>query len=616
MPDCYSPESLARTLASVDELAHAADAALDARAALIAAVPPERRFSAENLAMYLSLRAHDLRPLQRQLHALSLSSLGRMEPHVDATLRGVRFALQALRGEASSDRKPPAVGDRGDHLLTAHADDLLGPAPASRQTRVMVTLPGEASQRPELIADLLCHGMDVARINLAHDGPEVWTAMFDRVRAAAASSGRRCRVLADLPGPKLRIGAIEPGPEVVRVRPDRDALGIVTAPATVVFRDPGAAAPPDAAAPVVVPLRAPLACLAEVGDEFVVIDTRGRRRRFLVTAVDGPTCTAATERTAYLGTGCAVSLHRGITLANTEIGRMPALPGVVSLATGDILLVTRDDQPGRAARIAADGRYEPARIPCAMAAVFADARPDHRILFDDGRIAGLVLANGGDHLRVRITATPPGGGKLRAEKGINLPDTELRGGAGDAGDADTLDWIARHADLVGMSFVQRPEDVLQLQDELRRRGRADAGIVLKIETATAFERLPDLLFAGLRTPRLGVMVARGDLAVEVGYARLAEVQEEILWLCEAAHVPVVWATQVLDSMARTGVPSRAEVTDAAMGVQAECVMLNKGPHIVATVGFLGGVLERMQAHHAKKHSLLRQLRVARGPTTA
>ena len=71
-----------------------------------------------------------------------------------------------------------------------------------------------------------------------------------------------------------------------------------------------------------------------------------------------------------------------------------------------------------------------------------------------------------------------------------------------------------------------------------------------------------------------VMIARGDLAVEVGFTRLAELQEELLWLCEAAHVPVVWATQVLQSLAKTGFPTRAEVTDAAHAVRAECVMLN------------------------------------------
>jgi pyruvate kinase len=211
---------------------------------------------------------------------------------------------------------------------------------------------------------------------------------------------------------------------------------------------------------------------------------------------------------------------------------------------------------------------------------------------------------------VRITETPPRGGRLRAEKGINLPETDLHISALTEKDLGCLDWVAAHADVVGMSFVQRPADVLQLHAELDRRGRPDLGIVLKIETAKGFQRLPELLFAGLRSPPLGVMVARGDLAVEVGYARLAEVQEEILWVCEAAHVPVIWATQVLDSMAKSGVPSRAEVTDAAMGVRAECVMLNKGPFIVETARFLGGVLERMQEHHVKKRSMLRALRVA------
>jgi pyruvate kinase len=104
------------------------------------------------------------------------------------------------------------------------------------------------------------------------------------------------------------------------------------------------------------------------------------------------------------------------------------------------------------------------------------------------------------------------------------------------------------------------------------------------------------------------MIARGDLAVECGFERLAEVQEEILWACEAAHLPVIWATQVLETEARTGRPSRAEVTDAAMGVRADCVMLNKGPHIVQAMRSLDDILRRMQQHQAKKRSLLRALK--------
>ena len=92
------------------------------------------------------------------------------------------------------------------------------------------------------------------------------------------------------------------------------------------------------------------------------------------------------------------------------------------------------------------------------------------------------------------------------------------------------------------------------------------------------------------------MIARGDLAVEMGWERLAEVQEEILWLAEAAHVPVIWATQVLETLAKRGLPSRAE-----------CVMLNKGPYILEAIEALDDILSRMQAHQHKKRAMLRRL---------
>ena len=104
-----------------------------------------------------------------------------------------------------------------------------------------------------------------------------------------------------------------------------------------------------------------------------------------------------------------------------------------------------------------------------------------------------------------------------------------------------------------------------------------------------------------------VMIARGDLAVEIGFARLAEMQEEILWLCEAAQVPVIWATQVLESYLKTGVPSRGEMTDAAMAARAECVMLNKGPYLFEALAELDQLLDRMSQHMAKKTPQLRPL---------
>jgi pyruvate kinase len=243
--------------------------------------------------------------------------------------------------------------------------------------------------------------------------------------------------------------------------------------------------------------------------------------------------------------------------------------------------------------------------------VFADVRAGQAVWLDDGKIGGVVRAATADRLFVEITQAAPDGDWLGADKGINLPDTDLKLPALTPTDLEDLTFVAAHADLVGYSFVSSVEDVEALHRELTARGRPDLGVILKIETRRAFDRLPEILLAAMRGPAVGVMIARGDLAVETGFERLAEVQEEVLWVCEAAHVPVVWATQVLESLAKAGRPSRAEITDAAMGERAECVMLNKGPHTREAVRMLDGILRRMEAHQVKKTSRLRPLRVAR-----
>ena len=213
---------------------------------------------------------------------------------------------------------------------------------------------------------------------------------------------------------------------------------------------------------------------------------------------------------------------------------------------------------------------------------------------------------------VEIGSAREGGEKLAADKGINLPDTALDLPALTAQDLQDLDTVVATADLVGLSFCQSADDVRRLRAELAARGASTLGLMLKIETQRGFAALPSILLAAMEGPTAGVMIARGDLAVECGYERLAEVQEEMLWACEAAHLPVVWATQVLETLARTGRPSRAEITDAAMGERAECVMLNKGPHIMDAIRMLDDILRRMQEHQSKKRPLLRALRAWRG----
>ena len=147
------------------------------------------------------------------------------------------------------------------------------------------------------------------------------------------------------------------------------------------------------------------------------------------------------------------------------------------------------------------------------------------------------------------------------------------------------------ADRVGCSIIYPHDNQLQVDID----SESDYA-----RYVSAVKNLPEIILGTIGRHSLGIMIARGDLAVELGSARLAEIQEELLWLCEAAHVPVIWAKQVLESIAKKGTKSRAEFTDAAMAVRAECVMLNKGPYILDALEALLNVMTRMEEHQHKK----------------
>jgi pyruvate kinase len=156
-----------------------------------------------------------------------------------------------------------------------------------------------------------------------------------------------------------------------------------------------------------------------------------------------------------------------------------------------------------------------------------------------------------------------------------------------------------------LSFVHSSEDIRDPYKALVRAEHPDFGIIAKIETRNAIHNLSKILLAGLDVPKFGVLIARGDLAVEVGFENLALIQEDILCLCEAAHIPVILATQVLETLAKSGIPTRAEITDAAMGQRAECVMLNKGKHILEAVKILSVLLSSEETHFVKKRQIFR-----------
>ncbi len=445
--------------------------------------------SALNLAHYLAVRRHDLRPLQRQLMALGVSSLGRLEGRVLASLDAVAVALAALAGGEANPPRPPSERQffRGEERLQRHATEMFGPAGHGRSGRIMVTLATEDADDPKNIADLARRGAEVVRINCAHDGPKQWKRMVANTHAAVTDAGRRPRILMDIAGPKVRTA--------------------------------------------------------------YVMTPQDRSRVF----------------------------------------------------AGDTVLLSRQVQPAI--------EDVPFQMTCTAPEVLDRIGAGDRISIDDGKLHGVVVGPAHGGFLVRIERGKLGGVKLRSEKGLNFPTADLGLDPLTDKDREDLDFVVAHADLVGHSFVQTAEHVAALQEELARRTSdwRRLGLVGKIETPRAVRNLPEIIVQAAGHQPFAVMIARGDLAVEMGFERVAEMQEEIMWLCEAAHVPVIWATQVLEDLVKDGIPSRGEMTDAAMAGRAECVLLNKGPNVAAAVDVLARLLGRMSEHQIKKTPTLRAL---------
>jgi pyruvate kinase len=570
---------------------------------------------ARNLLHYVALRRHDLRGLQRDLAALGLSSLGRTEGHVRSSIGSVLRILTHLEGldhpwEADRAAGPSAL--EGQRLLDRHTQNLLGPPPEGRRVRIMVTMPPEAATDPHLVRRLLESGMNCLRINCAHDGPEAWSAMIRHLREAEAATGRACKVEMDLAGPKLRTGPVEPGPAVLKVRPQRDALGRVVQPALLWLTSLRHPEPAPAACQGRLLFAARWLARLQPGARVRFVDSRGAHRELRIRERAPGGCVGEIHSSSYLTPGLAFTLAapRGAAAATARLGPLPATAQTLLLRPGDTLQLTRELVPGRNGRRNRDGSRREAHLGVTLPEVLDYLKPGEPVWFDDGKIGGVIISAQPAGATVRITHARPEGDKLAAEKGINLPETDLRIPSLTPEDLAVLPFVAAHADIIGLSFVRSAEDVRDMRRELTRLGRPHLSLMLKIETSRGFENLPLILMEAMRGSPVGVMIARGDLAVECGFERLAEVQEEILWLAEAAFVPVVWATQVLETLAKTGRPSRSEITDAAMGERAECVMLNKGPFVAEAVRALDDILRRMEAHQEKKTARLRQLRVA------
>ena len=448
---------------------------------------------ASNLAAYIALRRENLTKLQSTLSGLGLSSLGRCEGHVEATLSAVAQAVDALAGQCTPQASPQRSGKtnhRFNNRLQTNTERLLGKAPQHRQARIMVTLPTVAASDARFVRDLVDHGMDIARINCAHDDATIWKAMIDNVRAAAKAAKRNCLIHMDLAGPKLRTGDMLATQGVLRLKPKRDDHGDTRAPAYFLFDASGESGGPGlrgasglAGYARVSVSREWLARL-QPGDVVEATDMRAKKRMLNVLERMGEAhMLACAADSVWLGEGVALKRLAGESRQRAcKVGAFEPTPEVLLVHVDDRILLSRDAAPGQT--LSGEGLESCiGRIPCAQPEVLDSLSVGERVFIDDGQIGAEVERLTTEGAVLRITRARPEGDKIRPGKGLNFPDSDLQLPALVDKDLIDLDFVAREADIVGYSFVQSAADMDRLSDELEARGAGGLGRIAKIETA-------------------------------------------------------------------------------------------------------------------------------------
>ncbi|KAA3638535.1 MAG: hypothetical protein DWQ02_05030 [Bacteroidetes bacterium] len=570
----------------------------------LAKVHPVYKKSALNLIHYLAFRSFDIIELQDELRNNGLPSLANVEPHVFNSLLSLKTILNFLRGKRIQENRKGIVSIiKSGKILSKNTKLLFGYKSRKRRTRIMVTLPDLAAEEYSFVGGLVKSGMNSARINCAHGDEEKWARMIDNVKKANIIQRKKCKIVMDLSGPKLRTGSMSPGPEVIKIKPKKNAMGEVVDPARIWISPPGVM--PEKHIPDNI-LHVDELWFKKIKRDNTIhfTDSRGKDRMIHVEKKKGEGVWGLCYGTSYLTSGTPLELRK-VKKSGKEVSRLSGLlptEQVILLHPGDHLILHKDPRPGEEAVEGPDGTVvHPAHISCTLPEIFNDVKVGEPIYFDDGKMEGVIRNVGEEELLIEITHTKNKGGKLRADKGINLPESDLKISGLTEKDKADLPYVAANTDAINFSFVNTAQDVKDLQVELEKL-EEQPGIILKIETRKGYRNLPEILLQAMQTFPIGVMIARGDLAIETGWKNFAGIQEEILRICEAAHVPDVWATQVLETLAKKGVPTRAEITDAAMAQRAQCVMLNKGPYIESAVKMLDKILRRAQTCKRKKNA--------------
>lgn len=546
---------------------------------------------------------------------LSLSSLGRSFAHVAASIDTLYDQLTSSLGR---EQISEALMAEFHHLSIADAiaiasrnsKALFGGKASSKLskqiTAVMVTLPSNAAENDGiLIRQLSDAGINVFRINTAHDDSQVWKSMADVIGVVNTNRepANKIKIFVDLAGPKIRTGKIQDVEIPIEIGSNKLEKEVVIYCTDVATKGEHTDSVTLETLPAQMAVEKKFFKKFRMNDPIKIVDANHRKAIITLSEVNENYARGFIDKKVFVNKKTKLKCgDNGGKLLNLITQKDP-----IRLFVDDFLIITENDILGRSALCDEKGNVVlPAIIGCSLKGIIEALKEGEKVFIDDGKIGLVVLENNSDSVMCKVVVSKSNGTLLKEEKGINFPDTYIKEPALTHTDRINALEVLEFADSLSISFCQSAQDVRDLQNLLHVNGRSDIGIIAKIETQQAIVNMHEILEQLLESEKSGVMIARGDLAIEVGFENMAYIQEALLDICDAAHLPVIWATQVLESKMKNNLPSRAEVTDAAMAGRAECVMLNKGAFAIDTIGVLTQILDDMHSISKKNRQLLKK----------
>lgn len=554
------------------------------------------RLSHVNLEQYLKLRSIDITELQEKLIKLGFSSLGRSQQHILDTINQSLIILSKLKNEDYTEIDNPLDYDLSYKIIFERLK-LFGFKEESRysKTKIMVTLPSESSIDSDFIEGLCLNGADILRINSAHDDSDAWIRMAKSIQEINKKHNLNIKIYFDLAGPKIRTTNLKKVKPPVKIgsKGIKKRIRLLDKRTSLTQEEQG-----NQSASIAVSKSLIKNC--QKGDTIKFKDILGRKRNLEIIEIEKNSVLCTLEQNALLDSSVQLELKEKSKKHSSTVFNIREVTQEIRLYVADRVLIKSDIEAGY---LSSEGEYK-AVLGCSSNDAILCVSEGDRVFIDDGKLELKVIEKRQTEILCEVTRSKDKGTVIKEEKGINFPDSDINLKAITIDDKVNLFTVLDYVDIIGISFCQSKSDIQDLKDILNSHLKENLGIVAKIETQKSISNLPDILKALIEHHYSGIMIARGDLAIEVGFENLSVLQEEILNLCEAAHIPVIYATQVLENMMKTNLPSRAEITDAAFAQRADCIMLNKGAYAIDTIKILKTILRQMHKLFKKNRQLL------------